>query len=51
MARSLKKGYFVHYKLQRKVDALNDAGKKVVVKSWSRASTITPFRRAHNSSS
>ncbi len=42
MARTLKKGYFVHYKLQRKVDALNDAGKKVVVKSWSRASTITP---------
>ena len=42
MSRSLKKGYFVHYKLQRKVDALNDAGKKVVVKSWSRASTITP---------
>jgi small subunit ribosomal protein S19 len=42
MSRSLKKGYFVHYKLQKKIDALNEAGKKVVVKTWSRASTITP---------
>ncbi|MEM1127867.1 MAG: 30S ribosomal protein S19 [Bacteroidota bacterium] len=43
MARSLKKGPFVHYKLQRKVDALNEGGaKKKVVKTWSRASMITP---------
>lgn len=42
MSRSLKKGEFVYYKLQRKVDALNDANKKQVVKTWSRASTITP---------
>lgn len=42
MARSLKKGYFVHYKLQKKVDVLNKDSKKVVVKTWSRASTITP---------
>ncbi len=41
MARSLKKGPFVHFKLQRKVDELN-AGKKKVVKTWSRASMITP---------
>jgi small subunit ribosomal protein S19 len=41
MARSLKKGPFVHFKLQRKVDELN-SGKKKVVKTWSRASMITP---------
>jgi len=42
MARSLKKGPFIHFKLQRKVDALNETGKKKVVKTWSRASMITP---------
>lgn len=42
MSRSLKKGFFVHYKLLKKVDALNDSSKKQVVKTWSRASTITP---------
>lgn len=42
MARSLKKGPFVYYKLQRKVDVLNESGKKQVVKTWSRASMITP---------
>ncbi len=42
MARSLKKGPFVHFKLQRKVDKLNEGGKKKVVKTWSRASMISP---------
>ena len=42
MPRSLKKEPFVSYKLLQKVDALNSAGKKTVVKTWSRASTITP---------
>ena len=42
MARSLKKGPYVAFKLQKKVDALNDSGKKTVVKTWSRASMITP---------
>lgn len=42
MSRSLKKGYFIHYKLQRKIDALNESKKKQVIKTWSRASTITP---------
>ena len=42
MARSLKKGPFVHYKLQRKVDELNKQNKKKVVKTWSRGSLITP---------
>jgi len=42
MPRSLKKGPFVHYKLQRKIDALNDSSKKKVIKTWSRSSMITP---------
>ena len=42
MARSLKKGQFVHYKLQRKVDVMNEGTKKSVIKTWSRSSLITP---------
>lgn len=42
MSRSLKKGYYTYYKLQRKIDKLNEDNKKTVVKTWSRASTITP---------
>jgi small subunit ribosomal protein S19 len=42
MARSLKKGPFVDYKLERKVDAQNEGGKKSVIKTWSRRSMITP---------
>lgn len=42
MSRSLKKGFFVHIKLQKKIDAMNSASKKQVIKTWSRASTITP---------
>jgi len=42
MARSLKKPPFVHYKLQQRVDDAQTNGKKSVIKTWSRASTITP---------
>lgn len=42
MPRSLKKGPFVHYKLQRKVDEANESGSKKVIKTWSRGSMITP---------
>lgn len=42
MARSLKKGPYVAYHLQKKVDGMNQASKKSVVKTWSRASMITP---------
>ena len=42
MARSLKKGPFVDDHLMKKVDALNDANKKSVIKTWSRRSMITP---------
>lgn len=42
MSRSLKKGIYVHYKLQKKVDVVNEATKKTVIKTWARSSTITP---------
>ncbi len=42
MARSLKKGPFVHYKLMKRVLEQNESGKKSVIKTWSRASLITP---------
>lgn len=42
MARSLKKGPFVDEHLMKKVEALNASGKKEVIKTWSRRSTIFP---------
>lgn len=42
MARSLKKGPFVNWKLDRKVQEMVESGKKNVIKTWSRASMITP---------
>lgn len=42
MARSLKKGPFIHYKLEKKVLANVEANKKTVIKTWSRASMISP---------
>jgi small subunit ribosomal protein S19 len=42
MARSIKKGPFVDFKLLRKVDTLNEVKKKTVVKTWSRRSMIIP---------
>lgn len=42
MSRSLKKPPFVHYKLIQRVDAAQESGNKQVIKTWSRASTITP---------
>tara|TARA_B100001121_G_C18522515_1_gene542034 strand:+ start:356 stop:622 length:267 start_codon:yes stop_codon:yes gene_type:complete len=42
MARSLKKPPFVHYKLMKRVEEAQGSGKRQVIKTWSRASTITP---------
>jgi small subunit ribosomal protein S19 len=42
MARSLKKGPFVAPKLAATIEALNRTREKRVVRTWSRASTITP---------
>ncbi|MCQ6563651.1 30S ribosomal protein S19 [Paenibacillus sp. sptzw28] len=42
MGRSLKKGPFIDGYLLKKVEVLNESNKKVVVKTWSRRSTIFP---------
>ena len=42
MSRSLKKGPFIDYRLKKKVLDLIESKKKVVIKTWSRSSTITP---------
>ena len=42
MGRSIKKGPYVQESLFKKVEAMNAAGEKKVVKTWSRASTIFP---------
>ena len=42
MARSLKKGPYVFDRLLKKVQTLNESGKKEVIKTWSRRSTIFP---------
>ena len=47
MARSLKKGPYAHESLLKKVRELNDANKKEVIKTWSRASTIFPEMVGH----
>lgn len=41
MPRSLKKGPYVHWKLMKKVEEMS-TGKKSVIKTWSRSSTIYP---------
>jgi small subunit ribosomal protein S19 len=42
MSRSLKKGPYIDQKLQKKVEALNKANQKKVVKTWARACTVIP---------
>ena len=42
MSRSLKKGPYINLKLEQKVQTMNDSGKKAVVKTWARASMISP---------
>lgn len=42
MARSVKKGPFVQEKLLKKIEALNAANEKKVIRTWSRSSTILP---------
>lgn len=47
MARSLKKGYFIDDHLLDKVLAMNEGGRKTVIKTWSRRSTIIPDMVGH----
>ena len=47
MSRSVKKGPFAAPELLKRVDAMNAAGEKKVIKTWSRASTIVPSFVGH----
>ena len=47
MSRSLKKGPFCEAKLLGRVEAMNAAGDKKVIKTWSRASTVFPQMLGH----
>lgn len=42
MSRSLKKGPYIFYKLEKKVLNMQEAKKKSVIKTWSRATVISP---------
>ena len=42
MSRSLKKGPFIAYKLERRILAMNEKNTKQALKTWSRASVISP---------
>ena len=42
MSRSIKKGPYVEGALMKRIKEMNDSGKKAVVKTWSRSSTIFP---------
>ena len=47
MSRSLKKGPFVEPRLLGRIAAMNEAGEKHVIKTWSRSSTIFPEMVGH----
>ncbi len=47
MSRSLKKGPFVAYHLLKKIDEINKIGKKDIIETWSRSSTILPSMVGH----
>jgi small subunit ribosomal protein S19 len=42
MSRSIKKGPFIDYKLEKRILEMNDGAKKSVLKTWSRRSVISP---------
>ncbi|MDR3263318.1 MAG: 30S ribosomal protein S19 [Clostridiales bacterium] len=47
MSRSIKKGFFVQESLIKKINLLNEKNEKKVIKTWSRASTVTPEMIGH----
>jgi small subunit ribosomal protein S19 len=42
MSRSLKKGPYIHYKLEKRILESQESGRKSTIKTWSRASMISP---------
>ena len=47
MARSLKKGPYIHPSLEKKIAKMNEKNEKKVIKTWSRASMIVPDMLGH----
>jgi len=47
MGRSITKGPYIAYHLLNKLVALNQKGKKEIIKTWSRSSTILPLMIGH----
>ena len=47
MGRSLRKGPFVDHHLRKKVEKQNNAGTKIIIKTWSRRSMIIPDMVGH----
>ncbi len=47
MSRSVKKGPYAEERLMSRIEAMNAAGEKKVVKTWSRASTVFPQMVGH----
>jgi small subunit ribosomal protein S19 len=47
MTRSLKKGPYIDPKLLKKVKLMNERGEEYVIKTWSRASTVSPEMIGH----
>tara|TARA_B110000438_G_C15650576_1_gene579392 strand:- start:23 stop:292 length:270 start_codon:yes stop_codon:yes gene_type:complete len=47
MSRSLKKGPYVDFKLEAKINKSNSSNKKQVIKTWARRSTISPLFVGH----
>ena len=47
MARSVKKGPFVDERLLKRIEQMNAAGQKKMIKTWSRASTVFPDMVGH----
>ncbi len=47
MSRSTKKGPYIDAKLLKKIEAVDLSGQKAVIKTWSRASTISPRMVGH----
>ena len=47
MARSSKKGPFVDHNLEEKILKMNNRGERRLIKTWARASTVTPDMVGH----
>ena len=47
MGRSLKKGPFIDPKLMKRIDAMNSRSERKVIKTWSRASQVSPEMVGH----